>query len=451
MLGKLGGIVVPAFLNEFASSVNSKKEKMKEKIFKGMPNPLKDSFRKHFNSLWIPLKELAEFASSPHELNITAVDSSVYTNLLSTGGIFYVIRSLAVCRDKTQKRLDTDVIFTKEGLSRIRYFIGRKMELLEFEVALAALKNGFRGDALLLDGSLYGRAVHLLIESKIEEEIVTLLHYFQTYNELLEFCRKENVLLIGVSKGSRSTFYRDYLLKLILDEELRELDIEAGELRKLEAVFSQVLDDERAAFDRFDRLKQTHGEKLDTIAVVLDELASSRPDYQLVMNFSHTIGYTQPMLLGPSARVARFFKKYRLDAEKYVRRSFPNATRKKGDEFVHWAVDIISKIPKMPSIMSFYILLDVRDSPIRIDMPNWTCSLSQVGWPKPVDVNLEDLLKIMVTGYCGLDGYNLWLKNVDEQVRLKRKYVDDIYFPYLEKLFQRKIIRGRGYRRVKYP
>jgi len=451
MLGKLGGIIVPAFLNEFALSVNSKKEKMKEKIFKGMPNPLKDSFRKHFDSLWIPLKELVEFVSSPHELNITAVDSSVYTNLLSTGGIFYVIRSLAVCRDKTQKRLDTDVIFTKEGLSRVQYFIGRKMELLEFEVALATLKNGFRGDALLLDGSLYGRAVHLLIESKIEEEIVTLLHYFQTYNELLEFCRKENVLLIGVSKGSRSTFYRDYLLKLILDEELRELDIEAGELRKLEAVFSQVLDDERAAFDRFDRLKQTHGEKLDTIAVVLDELASSRPDYQLVMNFSHTIGYTQPMLLGPSARVARFFKKYRLDAEKYVRRSFPNATRKKGDEFVHWAVDIISKIPKMPSIMSFYILLDVRDSPIRIDMPNWTCSLSQVGWPKPVDVNLEDLLKIMVTGYCGLDGYNLWLKNVDEQVRLKRKYVDDIYFPYLEKLFQRKIIRGRGYRRVKYP
>ena len=442
---------MPAFLNEFDSSVNSKKEEMKKKIFEGKPNPLKKNFRKHFDSLWIPLKELAEFASSPHELNITAIDSSVYTNLLSTGGIFYVIRSLAVCRNKTQKRLETDVLFTKEGLSRVGYFIGMKMELLEFEVALAALKNGFRGDALLVDGSLYGRAVHLLIESKIEEEIVSLLRYFQTYNELLEFCRKENVLLIGVSKESRSTFYRDCLLKLIFDEELGELDIKAGELRKLETVFSQVLDNERVAFDRFDRLKQRHGEKLDTIAVVLDELASSRPDYQLVMNFSHTIGYTQPMLLGPSARVARFFKKYRLDAEKYVRRSFPNTTRKKGDGFVNWAVDIISKIPKMPSIMSFYILLDVRDSPIRIDIPNWEYSLSQIGWPKPVDVNLEDLLRIIVTGYCGLDGYNLWLKNVDEQVRLKRKSVDDIYFPYLEKLFQRKIIRGRGYRRVKYP
>lgn len=441
---------MPAFLKEFASSVNSKKEEMKEKIFKGRPNPLKDGFRKHFDSLWKPLKT-AEFVLSTHELDIVAVDSSVYTNLLSTGGVFYIIRSLAVCRDKMQRRLETDVLFTKEGLGGVRYFIGRKMELLEFQVAVDALKNGFRGDALLLDGSLYGRAVHLLIESKIEEEIVTLLHYFQIYSELLEFCRRENILLIGVSKGSRSTFYRDYLLKLIFDEELKRLDIEAGELRRLEAIFSQVLDNERVAFESFNRLKQKHDGKLDQIAVVLDELASSRPDYQVVMNFSETVGYTQPMLLGPSARVARFFERYRLNAEEFVRRSFPNTTRKKGDEFVDWAVDIISKIPKLPSILSFYILLDVRDSPIRIDIPNWEYLLSEIGWPKPVDVSLEDLLKILVTGYCGLDAYNLWLKDVDEKVRLKRKYVDNIYFPYLEKLFQSKIIRGRGYRRVKYP
>jgi hypothetical protein len=96
------------------------------------------------------------------------------------------------------------------------------------------------------------------------------------------------------------------------------------------------------------------------------------------------------MLLGPSARVARFFERYRLNAEEFVRRSFPNTTRKKGDEFVDWAVDIISKIPKLPSILSFYILLDVRDSPIRIDIPNWEYLLSEIGWPKPVDVSLQD-------------------------------------------------------------
>jgi hypothetical protein len=57
----------------------------------------------------------------------------------------------------------------------------------------------------------------------------------------------------------------------------------------------------------------------------------------------------------------------------------------------------------------------------------------------------------MITGYCGLDCYNLWLKNVDEKVRLKKRVVDTIYFPLMEKMFDAKIIRGRGYRRVRFP
>ena len=34
---------------------------------------------------------------------------------------------------------------------------------------------------VLIDGSLYGRAVHLPIETKIEEQRLTLLDYLQTF------------------------------------------------------------------------------------------------------------------------------------------------------------------------------------------------------------------------------------------------------------------------------
>ena len=34
------------------------------------------------------------------------------------------------------------------------------------------------------------------------------------------------------------------------------------------------------------------------------ELARSRPDYQLVMNFAESVGYTKPLLLGSSPRLA---------------------------------------------------------------------------------------------------------------------------------------------------
>jgi hypothetical protein len=124
-----------------------------------------------------------------------------------------------------------------------------------------------------------------------------------------------------------------------------------------------------------------------------------------------------------------------------------------GMGFVDEAAQIIADIPDFPAIVSFYVLFDRRDSPIRIDVPCWNQKLVDVGWHKlaPESVDLEGVLRVLATGYCGLDCHNLWLKNVDERVRLKKKTVDNIYVPYMEKLFGEKIIRGRSYRRVKFP
>jgi len=442
---------VPEFLEEFASSIGNKKEVLKEKIFRGKPNPLQDTFRKHFEPLWTPLENTGEFASNLSELGVTAVDSSVYMNPLSTGGIFYVIRSLAVCKGKEQKKLETNVFFTKSGLLEAHYYIGTKMEMLEFQVVIDALRSGFKCNAILIDGSLYGRAMHVPVETKIEEDRTAVLEYFKTYVELLDLCRKNDILIAGVSKESRATFYRNFLLKLIFSEELEKVDIEAGDKRRLEAVFLETLDNEKTAFSKFDKLKVKHGSKLESVELVLTELASSRPDYQLVMNFAGKIGHTQPLVLGPSARAASRMLPFSSDPKKYVIKNFPITTREKGTEFVDWASKVISGIPSFPSFISFYLLLDVRDSPMRIDVPCWEQPLSKTGWPKPIDVNLQVLLKIMINGYCGLDAYNLWLKNVDERVKLKRRVVDEMYFPYMEKLFQSKIIRGRSYRRVRFP
>jgi hypothetical protein len=442
---------LPDFLDEFASSVGSKKEALKERILKGKPNLLQDVFRKHFAPLWRPLEKIEEYTSNVGELGVTAVDSSVYMNLMSTGGIFYVIRSLAVCRDKENKRLQTNVFFTKSGLLEAYYYIGTKMEMLEFQAAIDALEKGFECSAVLIDGSLYGRAMHVPVETKIEEDRTAILEFFKTYAELLDVCRKKGILIAGVSKESRATFYRDFLLKQIFVEELEKTDIEAGDKQRLNAIFPEVLENEKTAFSKFRKLKQKHGPTLDTIELILTELASSRPDYQLVMNFAESVGYTQPLVLGPSKRAAERMRPFSLNPKKYVMNNFPITVRERGTEFVNWATETISRIPSFPSFVSFYLLMDIRDSPMRIDVPCWEQPLSKTGWPKPIDVDLQALLKIMVSGYCGLDAYNLWLKNVDERVKLKRRVVDELYFPYMEKLFQSKIIRGRGYRRVRFP
>ncbi|MEM3566116.1 MAG: DNA double-strand break repair nuclease NurA [Candidatus Bathyarchaeia archaeon] len=443
---------MPIFLGDFASFVDGKKDDLRNKVLKGKPNWLEEDFKKYVNAHWVSLEEsLNDFTVSPADLDILAVDSSVYTNLLSNGGIFYIIRSMAVWKDIVSKRLEVDVIFSRDKMSRIRELITAKMEMLEFEVALEALKNGFSGDAVLLDGSLYGRVSHVPIESKAEEERDALLRYFKVYKELLDFCERYGILLVGVSKESRSTFYRDYLLSLIFDEKLKEVDMGEEDKNRLKEIFYQILDVERIAFSKFSKLKEKYGDKLETIELILRELTSSRPDYQLIMNYVYSIGFLRPLLLGPSIRMARRLKEYHENPRGSVEKYFPRLSMEKGADFIQWAVQVLRSILEFPSFVSLYILLDPKDSPIRIDMPYYGKSLFEVGWPEPADVDVSNLLKVMVSGYCGLNAYNLWLKNVDEKVRLRRKVVDEIYFPYLEKLFGEKIIRGRGYRRVKFP
>jgi len=444
---------MPDFLEEFASSISLKKETLKEKILKGRPNPLNEDFEKHFDSYWVPLDNVDKYSVKPSDLGIMAVDSSVYTNLMSTGGIFYVVRSLAVCRNHERKLLETDAIFTKASFLESQRFIGRKMELLEIQAAIDALKSGFECGNVLIDGSLYGRVSHIPIETEIEDQRLTLLQYFQCYRELFDLCKKKEIMLIGVSKESRSTFYRDYVLKLIFSEAFDSLnsDMDPADLQKLKPIFPEMLDKEEVAIAKFARLKQKYGKKLDKFELIFEELRSPRPDYQLIMNHAKTLGYTRPLLLGPSIRMAERLNQCWRDPAKYVRTHFPITVREKGKDFVKWASDIIMNLVNFPGIISLYVMLDTRDSPIRIDLPSWDHTFAKTGWPKPIKFNIDELLKVLVTGYCGLDCYNLWLKNVDERVRLKKRVVDTIYFPFMERLFDAKIIRGRGYRRVRFP
>jgi hypothetical protein len=212
-----------------------------------------------------------------------------------------------------------------------------------------------------------------------------------------------------------------------------------------------MLQREESARNKFLKVRHKYGKKLGTVGLILEELASSRPDYQLIMNCAKTPGYTKPLLLGPSSHVAPTFERLRKDPEKYVRSKFPLTFREKGKEFVDWAANILQGLTTFPGIASLHFLLDTRDSPIRVDVPCWDQVFPQTEWPKPLDFNVDEMLRVMMTGYCGLDCYNLWLKNVDERVRLKKRVVDTIYFPFMERLFGEKIIRGRGYRRVRYP
>ena len=125
------------------------------------------------------------------------------------------------------------------------------------------------------------------------------------------------------------------------------------------------------------------------------------------------------------------------------------------EAFMRRACDILSDIPSFPTMVSFHVLLDKRDTPIRVDAPSWVFSrdttISDFAGGRDLQVNLNWIVSLLMKGYGGLKDYNIWLKRVDEKVRLTNEVMDSIYSSVLEKELDLTIIHSRGYRRVKYP
>ena len=67
------------------------------------------------------------------------------------------------------------------------------------------------------------------------------------------------------------------MLSLIFREDLKRLEIEDDDARMLKPLFMEVVDNSTLGLHKFERFRQKYGEKLETIRLVFDELARSRP------------------------------------------------------------------------------------------------------------------------------------------------------------------------------
>ncbi len=74
---------------------------------------------------------------------------------------------------------------------------------------------------------------------------------------------------------------------------------------------------------------------------------------------------------------------------------------------MEWGVRVVEKIPELPAVVSFHLLPALYDTPMRIDIPAWVFGiekrLSEVGWPEVVSIDLDDILRLISAGYCGLE------------------------------------------------
>ncbi|MHA1249102.1 MAG: DNA double-strand break repair nuclease NurA, partial [Candidatus Helarchaeota archaeon] len=304
---------MPEFLTEFIENLRSKSKKILENFEDENSNLIfKDIFRK----FWIAY-DLRDI--TPNQ-DVIAIDSSIGGCPLYNGGHFFVARALALGKNDRYKEVFCDFDYLER--SRTENFLGRLMEWTEHLVALKAIEDGFKG-TLLIDGSIFGRMSHVPIELDLVYNKGWMIEYFRTLMKLLNSCYKNGILIIGISKESRTSFFREFLIK-----ELLKLEMSDALLANI--LVNTALDNKKMAVIE---AKKTGSDK---IVQLIQELVNRKPDGLLIMKNAKNSGYTAPLLLGASQRMRRMAQEINADVKKYILSRFPRLSD--DQEFMNKAI-----------------------------------------------------------------------------------------------------------------
>ncbi|RZN64912.1 MAG: DNA double-strand break repair nuclease NurA [Candidatus Methanoliparum thermophilum] len=426
---------MPEFLAEYIKELKSKSDRIGRDFVR---DDIKN-IGSFFNEYWVEF----DLSDQPSNIDVLAIDSSSAVFPTNVGGLFYVVRGLGIAKNKNYKRIATDFDYSSsKSEQEISRFLGMYREHMEHLVGLDSIADGYNG-CILLDGSIYGRLSHILSEySFLNSSSKGLsIDYFEILAKFIKKCEDNRILLIGISKESRTSFFRDFLIERILDDR----GLEKKSRRDL---LSLALKDKRKAIEKAESMYDKEVVKL------IEELTARIPDFQLITLHAKHPGYTKPLLLGASQKKIEEYKRYVVDKRSLIKSSFPELSDNK-DTFRRLSV-LYDDLFNLPAIVSFHLLPKQIDTAMRIDVPSWYFGISKriidVGWPEFVvnDEKINEILNIVSAGYCGLDNYNIWLNMVDLRVKLRKKDFEEIYLPEFEKIVGR-FVTARGYRRDRYP
>jgi len=453
---------MPEFLDAFACEIERKRDRFGQLLSRGVSGPLDGDLERLMRENWHALRdpEVGCWEAAPRAV---AVDGSMASRFLAMGGALYVVRSLAVCGRRRFRRLESDVVISRAGVRDISRYVSRRSEWIEHVVARDAVEALSRDgcEFLLIDGSFHGRLMAVPRDMPQEGRRGFMIDYFREYLELLEACRERRIVPVGVSKDSRVTFLRDHFLSMLLAEELNRLQLSEDDDREVREAFRAILHRRRGLrVRRFRLLESKYGRgELSRVIQILLEAKALRSDHQMILSFTSDEGYSTPLELGAYGQGAELLDLYRSDAKEYVNRYFPEAMDEAEDpeRFLDEAAEVLSRIPLFPTIVSFHIRLDRRDTPMRVDVPSWAFgfdrSLKDLSGVSPISgLDTGRVLSMLKLLFGGIRHYNVLLTSVDTEVRLKREVVDTMYLPLLEKRLRLPLplVQVRGYRRGWY-
>lgn len=322
-------------------------------------------------------------------------------------------------------------------------------EYMEHEVALEAVEEGAR--YVLIDGSLYGRMLHALYELDIEDREGFTLEYVRNYGELLSKATSRGTVLVGVSKDSRSTLFKEEVLRgeilshvsskqevsetvKNLWEELRRQPHKT--MRKLESLVKEGLID-------------------DYVYGLFREARSAVPDSKVISLLNFGVGLSTPLLLKVdkvySGTIFLILREEEGMLINKLEESFPRLVDRLGYEFEELASEVIRSLKSYPHIVTFYAVLEEGDDPIRVDIvfPEGA-ELEHERFLSDVPDVVRRVLGLLQALYAGRREYNVLLLEADRKAKMTMKTLDS-YTGALMREYDELIVHSRGERRVFYP
>lgn len=441
---------MPRFADLLVEEVRKKKQEILAVVSQG--SGATEKYRSFLEKWWhkgVPAGDALD--------NTYGVDGSSDDMEVSGGGVILFTRALALSREgKELRKLLVDAFYPK-SVRDYEDFIKLVREHVEHLAALEALEKG--AELLLIDGSLYGRMIHVIRELDIPGREDFVMNYVKTYSELLSKVLRSRAVIVGVSKDSRSTVLKEEVLYNELASNVASLPEQTRErVLKLWRTFRRT---PNQAIEEIRRMAARGAVNTEVYDLFLDA-RSPVPDSKVISALNLGEGFSTPLKLSLSSISTGIGDLILSDSKEklanLLARVFERTQDKLGEAFMEKSEEVIEALKSYPPVLTSYAVLGEGDDPIRIDLIfkdvegipckcNGEVQLRFTSGVHPAFVSVVKQLKAM---YAGRRCYNALLLEVDRRVKVTRETLE-AYTRILGKEVGELVVHSRGERRVSYP
>lgn len=441
---------VPRFADLLVEEVRRKRQEILNVVSRGLDTA--ERYGKLLRMWWHRGIPVGEAWSS-----VYGVDGSSDATEVSGGGVVLFTRALALSRDGRElRKLLVDALYPK-SVRDYEDYVRLVREHVEHLAALEALEAG--AELVLIDGSLYGRMIHVIREINVPDREDFLMDYIKIYSELLSKALRSEAVLAGVSKDSRSTLLKEEALYSELALSTASLPAHTRERvlklwRTLHRTPNQAIREVREMAARGAVSARVYDLFLDARNPI--------PDSKVISALNLGEGFFTPLKLSLSSLSTGIGDLVLSDSEEklanLIAEVFERTRDKLGEDFAERARGLVEALKSYPPLLTSYAILGEGDDPLRVDVVfkgvekilckfNGGVQLRFTDGVHPVFVSVIRQLKAM---YAGRRCYNALLLEVDRRVKVTRETVET-YTRVLSREVGELIVHSRGERRVSYP